>query len=270
MAMPEELVLVRHGHSEGNLVVDRSKQGDDSFYTPDFRERPGHRWRLTEEGQKQAEIAGRWVLENISEEFDRYYVSPYVRAKETAGLLGLPDAEWRVDPRLRERDWGDIGSLPRSEFKEQYPQNAFLKEVDSLYWRPPGGESIQDVRMRVRNMFDTLHRETAGQKVIIVTHGEFMWATRAELEYMSDEDWVEADNNKDNKIHNAQVIHYSKNGPGSEPAKYLSWTRSVCPWLKSIDVDWLPIERHRFTNEQLREQVCEVEPTVNIPVDKIV
>lgn len=38
--MPNNLVLIRHGHSEGNLVSDKSKQGDDSFYTPDFRERP--------------------------------------------------------------------------------------------------------------------------------------------------------------------------------------------------------------------------------------
>ena len=92
MAMPNELVLVRHGHSEGNFVVDQSKLGDDSFYTPDFTERPGHQWRLTEEGREQARITGEWIMNNIGK-FDRYYVSPYIRTKETAGLLGLPDSE---------------------------------------------------------------------------------------------------------------------------------------------------------------------------------
>src|SRR3990170_8107458 len=112
MAMPNELVLVRHGHSEGNFVADTSRRGDDSLYTTDFRERPGHRWRLTKEGANQARAAGEWILRNIGERFDRYYVSPYVRTRETAALLGLPEAEWRIDQRLRERDWGDIGSIP--------------------------------------------------------------------------------------------------------------------------------------------------------------
>lgn len=270
MAMPEELVLVRHGHSEGNLAVDYSKQGDDSFYTPDFRERPGHRWRLTEEGRGQAKTAGQWILKNISEEFDRYYVSPYIRAKETAGLLDLPDAKWRIDPRLRERDWGDISSLPRSEFKKLYPQNAFIKETDALYWRPPGGESIMDVRInRVRSVFDTLHRETPNQKILIVTHGEFIWATRPEIEYMSDEEWLEADNDPLQKINNAQVIHYSKTNPRTgEKDKYLSWVRSICPWRNSIDIEWTPIERYTFANEELLEQVAEIKPTVNVPVNR--
>lgn len=262
MAMPNELVLVRHGHSEGNLAVDYSKLGDDSFYTPDFRERPGHQWRLTEDGQEQARTAGQWILENIGD-FDRYYVSPYIRTKETAALLDLPSAEWRVDSRLRERDWGDIGSLPRKEFIEEYPRNAFVKDMDSLYWRPPGGESIMDVRMRMRSLLDTLHRETESQKVIAVTHGEFMWSARAELEYMSDEEWLTADNDKSQKIHNTQVLQYSRLDPNTDKQnKYASWTRSVCPWMTGVSLEWSQITRHRFSNEELLEQVAKINPVV--------
>jgi len=258
--MPNELVLVRHGHSEGNFVVDKSKQGDDSFYTPDFRERPGHRWRLTAEGRKQAQNTGAWILENIGGKFDRYYVSPYVRTRETAALLGLPGAEWRIDQRLRERDWGEIGSMPRAEFKSAYPQSYFIKEIDALFWRPPGGESIADVRLRVRNLFDTLHRECSGQRIIIVTHGEFMWSARAELEYMTDEEWVLSDKDSSQKIHNSQIIHYTRNNfQSGETEKYIGWLRSICPW-KGIDTKWLPIKRKRFSNEELLEQVSKIEP----------
>ncbi len=261
MAMPNELVLVRHGYSEGNLVSDKSKQGDDSLYTPDFRQRPHHRLRLTSEGRDQAQTAGKWILNNIGEEFDRYYVSSYIRTRETAALLGLPRAEWRIDPRLRERDWGDIGSMPKSWFKSTYERNAFMKQIDSLYWRPPGGESIADVRLRVRNLFDTLHRECGGQTVIIVTHVEFMWAARAELEYMTDEQWVELEKDPSQKMGNTQILHYSRRNPISgEAGKNIGWRRSTCPWKDNIKTEWIPIERKRFTNEELLEQVNKIEP----------
>lgn len=38
--MPIDLVLVRHGQSEGNLAQAKSKKGDDCFWTPDFSQRP--------------------------------------------------------------------------------------------------------------------------------------------------------------------------------------------------------------------------------------
>jgi broad specificity phosphatase PhoE len=263
MAMPEDLVLVRHGHSEGNLAVDKSKQGDDSLYTQEFREIPGHRWRLTPEGVEQAKTAGKWIVENFPDGFFRYYVSSYVRTKETAANLGLPDAEWRIDPRLRERDWGDINAVPRSEFEELYSQNAKMKKIDSLYWRPPGGESIADVRLRIRNIFDTIHRECADRQVLIVTHGETMWATRAQLEYMQDEEWVEADKDPKQKLLNAHVIHYSRKDPSTGViAKNMNWVRRICPYALGTDTGWLPINRRIFTNNELLEQVESVGPAI--------
>ena len=143
MAMPNDLVIVRHGHSEGNLAIGKSKKGDHSMLTSEFRETPGHRWRLTDEGREQAKETGDWIKKNIGDKFDRYYASPFVRTRETAALLGLPDAEWRLDQRLRERDWGEINSVPANEHMSSYPQNALIKKMDALYWRPPAGESIR-------------------------------------------------------------------------------------------------------------------------------
>ncbi len=252
MAMPNELVLVRHGHSEGNLAVEKSREGNDGLYTSEFREKPAHRWKLTEEGQRQSKITGKWILKNISNKFDRYYVSPFSRTCETAGLLGLPNAEWRIDQRLRERDWGDIGTLPHSEFRDIYPQNAIIKRVDRLYWRPPGGESIADVRQRVRDFFDTLHRECDGMRVIVVTHGEFMWAIRAELEYINDKDFIIADENPSLKIYNTHILQYSRKDPISGMyGDYLDWTRNVCPWMNNNEISWTKIKRKKYSNKDL-------------------
>lgn len=262
MAMPNDLILVRHGHSEGNLAVETAKAGDESFYTPEFRERPGHQWRLTSDGESQAKSTGQWIYKNLGSDFDRFYVSPYIRTRETAGLLSIASAEWRISQRLRERDWGDIDAIPLKEFQKIFPHNALRKEIDALYWRPPGGESIADVRLRVRSFFDTLHRECAEAKVIVVTHGEFMWAMRAELEYLTDEQWIAADKDPGQKIYNTQILHYSRLNPNKgKNSHYLGWVRSVCSW-KNIDSGWKPINRKRYSNKELLQQVNKIEPIV--------
>lgn len=265
MAMPNDLVIVRHGHSEGNLVMGNVKKGDDSFLTAEFREVPGHRWRLTSEGREQARAAGEWIRQHIDKRFDRYYASPFVRTMETAALLDLTQAEWRLDQRLRERDWGEINSVPPGEHRSLYPQNALIKKIDALYWRPPAGESIADVRLRVRSFFDTMHRECEGQTVIVVTHGEFMSAARASLEYMSDSDWVAADSDRAFKIHNTHIYHYSRRDPETgEIGKYTNWRRSVCPLRDNTDSGWTRIVRKRFSNEELLEQVNAIEPIISV------
>src|ERR1700722_18361885 len=82
MAMPLDLVLIRHGESEGNVAFGKSRQGDDSHFTPKFLTRHSSHWRLTTRGAHQARCAGDWLRENVAESFDRYYVSEYLRAME--------------------------------------------------------------------------------------------------------------------------------------------------------------------------------------------
>lgn len=265
MSLPNELVLVRHGHSEGNLAFESSKAGDHSLFTQEFREKPGSRWRLTTEGRNQAKTAGKWISENISKKFDKYYVSPYARTRETAGLLGLTDAQWLMSQRLRERDWGDITSMPTQESITHYPLNALVRQTDKLYWRPPGGESIADVRLRVRDLLGTLFRECDGQRVVVVTHGEFIIAARAELEYITDEQWIASTLNPSHKIYNAQVIHYTRLNPNTgETIPYFGWVRSVCPWMDGVDTGWEPIERIKYSNEDLLEQVDDIRPITSL------
>ena len=96
-----ELVLVRHGESEGNVAYQRSKMGDASMYSGEFLRRHSGQWRLTDQGIEQAEAAGAWLRAHYPEGFERLYVSEYLRAKETAGHLNLPPGGAAATPRRR-------------------------------------------------------------------------------------------------------------------------------------------------------------------------
>lgn len=88
--LPIDLILVRHGESEGNLANKASKSGDNSFFTPEFLNRHSRNFRLTDKGSLQAKRTGEWIQKNVPMPFDRFYVSDYIRAKETAYYLYLP------------------------------------------------------------------------------------------------------------------------------------------------------------------------------------
>src|SRR6185436_2831339 len=100
MTMPIDLVLVRHGQSEGNAAKRRSEAGDHSAFTEAFKNRHSSSFRLTKLGREQAHLAGKWLRAEFYDRgiaFDRCITSEYLRAVETAALLELPDAEWRTD-----------------------------------------------------------------------------------------------------------------------------------------------------------------------------
>jgi len=86
------------------LYSSQLKKNDD-FLIKEWREKHSSQWRLTDKGRKQAQAAGVWLKENFSKDmcfkFDSYYTSEYVRAVESAALLGLENADWNVDFHLR-------------------------------------------------------------------------------------------------------------------------------------------------------------------------
>ena len=270
MGMPNDLLLVRHGQSDGNVAMDREESGELITFSDEFMTTPGHQWRLTAVGRAQAATAGEWIAKHVWSRFDRYYVSPYVRTRETAALLCLPGAAWRLNRALRERDWGDIGSLPMRQFRgmPQYRLNAAAKEIDPLYWAPPNGESIAQVAEdRVRNVLNTLHRECDEQRVIAVAHGDAMWAFRLVLERMSDEQFVAADSDRSQKIHNCEVLHYTRLDPSTGlQAPRLTWLRRARPvhvggrWRMRTQ-RWRRLDFPTLSNTALLEQVSTVPPT---------
>ena len=258
--LPKRVVLVRHGESEGNVLISKSKGGDASLYTPEALEIHPSQWRLTKDGVNQAVMAGLWISTNIGCEFDRCYVSDYARALETAYRMGIPYAEWYVDILLRERDWGYAGNIPRNEMEDKFKDWCEERRLSSFYASPPSGESLAQVYERLLHRVDTLHRELSSGNVLIVTHGETIWAFMMIFERMPVPLFEELDHSKDPKdrIHNCQVIEYSRINPDDEEddRPYFTWKRSVCPWDPKLSTnEWTKIVRKTYSNKELSERI---------------
>lgn len=59
--LPYDLVLVRHGESEGNVALNASKKGDNRYFDiPGFRDRPGHDWRRTIRPASNSPVNENW------------------------------------------------------------------------------------------------------------------------------------------------------------------------------------------------------------------
>lgn len=265
--MPIDLVLVRHGESEGNLAKIRSKAGDNTA-SDLFKGKHTSTFRLTDKGREQAKAAGTWLCEAFPKGFGRYYTSAYVRAMETAGLLALPDAFWYVEPALRERDWGDLDVMGEAERRRRFEESMAMKDTSPLFWIPPNGESIAHVaESRTYRILGTLARECTEKRVVIVCHGETMWTFRLLLERMSEKRYNALDVSKDPKdrINNCQILHYTRKRPEDRDATtHYAYMRSVCPWdLTRSRNEWELIERPRYSNEDLLKIVAETKQLVN-------
>lgn len=254
MTMPIDLVLVRHGQSEGNIAEDFD---NNPRFAEIFRTRHNAMLQLTDLGISQAITTGAWIQQHIGSQFDRYYVSEYLRALSTAAHLNLPDAQWYPDLYLRERDHGLFDRLSEEEKLIQFPEDSRLKKLDPLFWHPPRGTSIADLCLRIDRFLDTLHRECSEKKVIAVCHGEVMWAFRIRLERLTHQDYLSIKSQKHpyDKINNCQVLHYSRRHPVTGVISLTNkWVRSTCPWNISLSRnEWQPVTRRAYSNQELLE-----------------
>lgn len=247
--LPKKLVLVRHGESEGNVAVKASKAGDHSHYTEAFRDKHSSLWQLTETGIQQAFAAGNIIKAEVAGSFDRYYTSEYVRAQQTAAWLGFHDARWYTDSILmRERDRGEFDVLSSEDIRIKYEHHLRLRKIDPFFWTPPGGESMATLCLRIREFMDTLHRECSDKTVIVVCHGEVMWATRIVLEKLTRMQYHDLDTSSDptDRIHNCQVLEYTR----ADDDRYYKSLRSLCTTDMSLSKT-IPIVRPVFSNADL-------------------
>lgn len=254
---PLELVFIRHGESEGNVAVKAAENGDMSYFTEEFRSKHSSTWNLTPKGEEQARIAGKWIRENIHDGvFDGYYASTYRRAKRTAGLLGLPNASWKLRDYIREHDWGNLDVMTDEERWEKYPDAMKKREISNFYFAAPGGESLSDVLLRARaGIFATLYNKLANKSGIIVSHGNMMWPIRMIMEDLLPEEYSALKKKKapEDKMNNCQILQYTRVHPKTgEISEKFSWFRSVCPWKLEPTLNlWHPITHKRYTNEEL-------------------
>jgi broad specificity phosphatase PhoE len=260
MAMPNNLVLVRHGQSEANIIQKLFKENPGAAAPEGFFDRHDSFMKLSPQGREQAFEAGRWILQNFPEGFDRYYVSPHLRTRETAGRLAV-NGNWNVDDRWRERDWGEYGILNDEEREAQFTLSAKLKKQNGWYWGPPGGESLATgVRLRFEDILETLHRETADSNVIAVTHGEMIEVARFVLERMTPEQWLAQEKDPAYKISNCQILHYTRTNPETGiQEKSLRWRRSISPWDSERSWNngaWAEVGRTVYSDAELLAQAA--------------
>lgn len=261
MTLPKELIMIRHGQSEAN-VIQKGEQysADPSSIPAGFESRHDSYMRLSALGVKQANAAGEWLRKNGLDTPAAQYTSTHIRTRETAATLSL-GGQWTVDDLWRERDWGEYGAkYSRSEQEKNFPFAAAMKKQSSWYWKPVGGESLATgVRFRFDSVLANLRELHDVDLAIGVTHGEFISVARFVLEGMTPEQWIEMDSNPANTVQNAMIVHYSRIDPETgEEHEHFAFKRLVCPWDESLSVNegkWSPISFKTFSDEDLMNSV---------------
>lgn len=124
---------------------------------------------LTPLGIEQARaLAGRLARANLS----AAYTSDFSRAIQTAALiLGERGVAPRPDPALRELHYGEWELERESAIRMRYPEQYGLMRAEDPAWRPPGGESVAEVRERTHRALGRIVAAHRGREVLVVSHG---------------------------------------------------------------------------------------------------
>ncbi len=261
--MPNDLVFVRHGQSEANIVHKADKDGDGHPSIDDINKRPDWQQRLSPLGIEQAKLAKKWIDENLggAKSFEGKYISPFLRTRETAAYVGGETTDgWTIDDRVVERSWGVYGVVPRADQRKKFPLTTHLHETTPWYVRFDGGESMPDVYGRFRDFQGTLHREQEGQRVIVVSHGDFINVARYGIERMMPEQWEAMDRDPRYTIRNCSITHYTRVNPDdpNDIRDKIRWRRMIYPDNIAESPDggnWVELPaRQRFSGKDLLDQ----------------
>ena len=259
--LPVDLVIVRHGQSEANMMIEMTKRGDESAKNAMHKAmRHDSEMRLTDKGREQARMVGKWLRENAPQ-FDAFYCSQYVRTKETAAEMDLPNATWHADLMIRERDQGvqDGGGDVKLGLDEG---EQFRMEKSTMYWQPIAGESMADVVTRVRHFLETLSACSAGLSVVVVCHYRTIHAFRILLEEIPQEDYASL---LRETMPNCCMWWYSRRDIDGAQVHWqvASVKRIAVQPDGSADVVARPVTRKIWSNAALKQQIASIPQVVN-------
>jgi 2,3-bisphosphoglycerate-dependent phosphoglycerate mutase len=139
-------------------------------------------WNADSRIQGQRDVGlndtGRWQARRVgevlaTEEITAVYSSDLGRAHQTAQHIseatGIPVV---ADEGLRERSFGIFEGKTFDEIHEHFPDHAqnWRKRIPD--WQPPeGGESLLELRERVRKTMIELAARHPGEQIVVVAHG---------------------------------------------------------------------------------------------------
>ncbi len=151
-------IVMRHGEAE-HLTKNVLSSGDVAEQHP-----------LTEKGIEEVKASAQKMIDSGIIPSIIYY-SPLRRTRETAEIVrdmftaSGKEVQFIPDTRLREQDFGDINGKARVEL------DAYRKTHEEvLFTRVPGGESIEDIRLRVGEFLYEIDSKHKDEKILIVTH----------------------------------------------------------------------------------------------------
>ena len=222
MGVVAELLLVRHGQSLANVAVPAADakgllEAEVSGRDADVP--------LTEVGEAQARAFGKWLAELPPDERPQVVItSPYLRARETwriaAAASGLDLPAPATDDRLVDRLMGDLQLLTRAAVAQRFPDEARRRaEAGEYRYVPPGGDSFADIEVRLGAFLADLHRDHAGERVVVVAHDAVVLMMRAVIERLA-WDQVVAVERAAGSVRNASLTRFVADGDHLELAYY--------------------------------------------------
>jgi broad specificity phosphatase PhoE len=163
MAKLGRLILVRHGESEGNR---------------DRRFSISSEVELTEIGRRQAHEVAQRIKTRFQPEL--IFSSSFLRARQTSAIIAAElNLPVEVVEDIHERDLGTLRGESYDRLRELVKLAPDFDPKQGWLWRPEGGESYEDVRLRVTAAFNQLRGRFPEHEVVVVSHGGVMlsmWA----------------------------------------------------------------------------------------------
>ncbi|QDZ06796.1 histidine phosphatase family protein [Sphingomonas panacisoli] len=236
---PENLWIVRHGQSAGNVARDAADEAALDRIAIHGRDVDV---ALSALGKEQAAALGQWFAQS-SDQPDVVFASPYQRALQTASLVqhagGMEQIPVVADERLREKEFGILDGYTLSGVRRHFPEQAEIRHVmGKFYHRPPGGESWCDVILRLRSLLDTVVLHHADRNVLIVGHQVVVLCLRYILEAMSERQILEIDAAGD--VANCSVTHYRRDDNTSDHLSLVRYNYVVPVEQVAVEVTRAP------------------------------
>ncbi|MEP1442303.1 MAG: histidine phosphatase family protein [Hyphomicrobiales bacterium] len=149
------LYFVRHGQTDWN--AEARFQGT--------RDIP-----LNDIGRGQASHNGKTLKGIVDPSKVKFIASPLMRTRETMEIvrreMGLDAEAYETDDRLKELSFGDWEGRTVSELEETQSQLWAARQENKWSFRPPQGESYQDLADRLRSWVDEIQGP-----LVVVSHG---------------------------------------------------------------------------------------------------
>ncbi|WP_280480517.1 histidine phosphatase family protein [Nocardia cyriacigeorgica] len=178
---PTELAgvwAVRHGQSTVNAAAG-GPDADTRARVPDWT------IELSPLGEQQAAALGKWWSGLGGDRPGLVLCSPYLRTRKTWAAMERAargsgaDPVVVVDERLRDREMGALELWSPARIRRDAPEEAERRQrLGDWFYRPPGGESLADVTLRVRDLINDIERPAARTQVLIVAHDATIAALR--------------------------------------------------------------------------------------------